>query len=169
MYLSMIESPEDRSKFERIYLHYRGLMYHVAYQILNNEADAEDAVHSAFMKIAERIEKIDEPVCPKTQSYIVTIVENKAIDMYRSNRRRGTSGYFDEAIGQMSEDEPLGLDDCILRLPHRYREIIILKYAHGLTNRELAKQLGITEANAIKLDQRAKNKLRKLCKEAGIL
>ena len=31
------------------------------------------------MKIAENISRISEPVCQKTQVYIVTIVENKAI------------------------------------------------------------------------------------------
>ena len=54
IYLSMIDTPEDRSKFERLYIEYRDVMYHVAYKILNNEQDAEDAVHQAFVKIAEK-------------------------------------------------------------------------------------------------------------------
>ena len=87
VYLMMIDSQEDQSKFEKVYLTYRGLMYHVAYKILNNKHDAEDAVHSAFIKIAENIQKIDDPVCPKTQSYVVTIVENKAIDLYRAKNK----------------------------------------------------------------------------------
>ena len=86
IYLMMIESPEDSSKFEMIYYQYRALMYHIAYKILNNEHDAEDAVHSAFVKVAENISKIENAVCPKTQSYVVTIVENKAIDLYRANQ-----------------------------------------------------------------------------------
>lgn len=90
VYLSVIETAEEKSKFEQIYLHYRALMYHVAYQILHNEADAEDAVHSAFVKIAEHMKKISDPVCPKTQSYVVTIVERKAIDLYRKKKRHGS-------------------------------------------------------------------------------
>ena len=79
IYLQMIETPEEKSKFERLYLEYRGLMYHVAYEILHNEQDAEDAVHQAFVKIAENIKKIDDPVCPKTHGYVVTIVENLSL------------------------------------------------------------------------------------------
>jgi len=170
IYLMMIESPEDCSKFEIVYYKYRALMYHIAYKILNNEQDAEDAVHSAFVKIAENIKKIETPVCPKTQNYVVTIVENKAIDQYRANQRRNTVEYLDEAIGiTFREQEIHGLDDCILKLPPRYREIIMLKYVQGFSCREIAKQLQISEANAIKLDQRAKNKLLQICKEAGIL
>ena len=52
IYLMMIDSPEEQSKFEKVYLTYKGLMYHTAYKVLNNEEDAEDAVHNAFVKIA---------------------------------------------------------------------------------------------------------------------
>lgn len=45
VYLSMIDSPEDQSKFELLYTEYRNVMYHVAFKILQNEQDAEDAVH----------------------------------------------------------------------------------------------------------------------------
>ena len=71
VYLSMIEGPEDRNKFEIVYEQYKNLMYYVAYRILREERDAEDAVHNAFVRIAEHIEKISEPVCPKTRSFAV--------------------------------------------------------------------------------------------------
>ena len=47
IYMMMLETPEEKSLFEQIYLEYRGLMFHVAYEILHNEQDAEDAVHHA--------------------------------------------------------------------------------------------------------------------------
>ena len=53
IYLQMIEAPEERSKFESIYLLHRNTMYAVAYRILQNAEDAEDAVHYAFLKILE--------------------------------------------------------------------------------------------------------------------
>lgn len=48
---------EERSKFEGIYEEYRWLMYYIAYACLHNEHDAEDAVHYAFVKVAENISK----------------------------------------------------------------------------------------------------------------
>lgn len=169
-YLMMIDAPADQSKFERIYLHYKGLMFHTAYQILNNEADAEDAVHNAFVKIAENISKIQNAVCSKTQHYVVTIVENKAIDLYRGNQRRNKVEYIDDISGVPVESGIThGLASCMERLPARYREVILLKYYHGFSCKEIAKQLNITEANAIKLDQRAKNRLLQICREEDIL
>ena len=88
IYLAIIDSPEDQSKFEIVYNTYKSLMFYVADKILHNEQDAEDAVHNAFIKIAENIQKVGEPICPKTKSYVVTIVESKAIDIYRANQRR---------------------------------------------------------------------------------
>lgn len=90
IYLEMIDGPEDRSKFEQVYHAYRELMFCVTYQILHHQQDAEDAVQHAFVKVAENIKKISEPVCPKTRSYVVIIVENKAIDMLRDRKKHGT-------------------------------------------------------------------------------
>ena len=170
IYLQMIDTPEERSKFEQIYLEYKGLMFHVAYEILHNEQDAEDAVHQAFVKIAENIKKIDAPVCPKTHSYVVTIVEHQAIDQYRRLQKHPSVELIEEIQGTNAHYEgDNDLTKCILKLPARYREMILLRYHHGYTVREIAKMLGLSLPAAIKLDQRAKNKLKKLCEEAGIL
>lgn len=170
VYLMMIDSEKEQSKFEKIYLEYKGLMFYVSNQILNNEYDAEDAVHHAFVKIAENIRKIDEPICPKTKNFVVTIVENKAIDIYRVNQRRNNVEYIDEVVGICTEGiEGHGLANCILKLSLRYRQVILLKYYHGYSCKEIAKQLDLSESNVIKIDQRAKNKLLQICREEGIL
>ena len=44
--MMMIDSEEERSKFELIYRTYRNLMFYVARDILNDDAAAEDAVHA---------------------------------------------------------------------------------------------------------------------------
>lgn len=106
----------------------------------------------------------------KTRVYIVTIVENKAIDLYRRKQRRSHVLYLDEISGfEVDENNVQGLSACIAKLPPRYQEVIVLKYRYGFSCREIAKQMNITEANAIKLDQRAKNRLLQICKEEGIL
>lgn len=53
LYLQMLPSPSEKDKFEQIYTLYRGLMFYVARRILPGEADAEDAVHQAFVSIIE--------------------------------------------------------------------------------------------------------------------
>lgn len=169
VYLAVIDEPAQKTKFETVYHQYRGLMYYVAYRILNNASDAEDAVHDAFIKIAENMKKISDPVCPKTQSYVVTIVENKAIDLYRRKQRLGALPLEETEELSVSPQEPMGLAECILKLPPNYRQVILLKYHQGFSCEEIAAMLGITLSAAQKLDQRAKEKLRQIAEKEGIL
>lgn len=170
VYLQALDGPEDRDKFERLYREYRGLMYHVAYGILRSGPEAEDAVHQAFVKIAENLDKVGEPVCPKTQSYVVIIAEHQAIDQYRRRQRHPSVELAEEVMGMEAPYEGEdALAACILKLPARYREMILLRYHHGYSVREIAGLLGLSLPAASKLEQRAKKRLRELCEKEGIL
>ena len=139
-------------------------------EIFDNEQDAEDAVHMAFIKIAENIEKIDALDCPKTRSYIVTIAEHKAIDIYRKKNRHKQNEYLEEINGiEVTYDGDNLLTKSILNLPARYREVILLRYYHGYSVREIAALFDISLVATSKLDQRAKKKLKELCEKEGIL
>lgn len=170
IYMMMVDSPEDRSKIEKMYYEYRGLMYHVANNILHNHFDTEDAVHHAFIKLAERIKEIDEPICPKTQAFVVTIVENRAIDIFRHNQRHPLEEYNDEDYGATFDyDCHTVLGKCLSELPENYREVIILKYKYGYSFKETARVMGITEDNAKKIALRAKTKLGSMCDKEGLI
>ena len=49
-YLCLLDTEEEKSKFEELYNQYRKLMYLCAKEILRDEQLAEDAVHEAFLK-----------------------------------------------------------------------------------------------------------------------
>ena len=168
VYLQMIETDEDKSKFEEIYKAYRNLMYYIAYSRLHHEQDAEDVVHHVFVKIAENIKKI-EPVCPKTKRYIVTMVDNRVTDVLRGRSRHPIVEYSDELQGNPSAaaDGENALVACILKLPEQQRMVIWLKYYQGYDLREIAKMLDISLSYAQKLDQRAKKRLKDLYIEGG--
>ena len=99
VYLQMISEPADKSKFESLYMKYRGMMYHVAYQILRNEADAEDAVHQAFLSILKNMDKIRQVDSPDTRAYVTIITERKAIDTIRDRKRVSLVEYEETMYG----------------------------------------------------------------------
>ena len=170
IYLAMIDSPEGKSKFTKLYEDYRGLMYHVAENVLHNHHDAEDAVHQAFVTIAEHIEIVDMTVESRVRSYVVTIAESKAIDLFRKNQKWSCEELDESAVGLPIKYE--GTNDaarCLASLPARYREVLILKYVHGYSFRETARLMNTTEVNAKKLALRAKGKLETMCREEGVL
>lgn len=170
IYLQMIETEEEQSKFEVIYHEYFPLMFHIAYQILHHQQDAEDAVHQAFVSIAENITKIDQPLSPQTKRYVAIIAENKAIDVHRKSQRHPITSLEDVSPGIGIPVEYDGDDElvkCILELNPLQRQVIWLKYHYGYSLREISSMLKISLPWAIQLDQRAKKKLKKLYEERG--
>ena len=163
VYLSLIESDEDKSKFEKIYERYKGLMFYTAMQILNHKQDAEDAVHQAFVSIIENLDKISEPECPKTRAYVVIIAERKALDIIR-RKSKISHLEFDESM--FGTETPLletnELADAILQLPATYREIVLLRYHYNYTTKEIAKMLGLTGSATQKALWRAKTMLNRV-------
>ena len=167
-YSQMIETPQDRVSFQHIYDTYYGLMYNIADRILNNPHDAEDAVHQAFVSIAEHIKKISSLPRPELEPYIVVIVEHKAIDIIRIKRNYADQIDFDEnmwGISIIEDDDSIDLATLMGRLPAHYREALILRFDIGFTTREVAKLMKITPANAEKMIWRAKRELQKLIDE----
>ena len=127
-------------------------------------------MHNAFVKVAENIKRVDDPYSSKAKAYIVTIVETKAIDIYRKKQRHPETSLSEEDVGiHFDYSNCSDFARCIAQLPPRHRAILSLKYRHGYNNREIAKILRISEHNAIKIDQRAKARLKELCIKEGIL
>lgn len=78
VYTQMLETADERRKIEQIFHTYGNLMFHVANKILNNPQDAEDAVQQALFVVCKNLGKISDIPCPKSRSFIVTIVERKS-------------------------------------------------------------------------------------------
>lgn len=170
IYLQSIEDPDCRSVFEQVYTEYRGLMFHAARRILGSDQDAEDAVHEAFLKISKNISKISDPVCPKTRAYVVLIVERTSIDLRRKQKRQPAEPLEEDVPGlPAAYDGDNALTRCILSLPARDREIILLRFWQGYSLKETAALLEISEAACRKREQRAKEKLETLCREEAFL
>ena len=81
----------DKIKFAVIYQRYRNLIFHIAATFLSDPRDREEAAQEAFYAIAKNIANLPDPSCTKTKSYIIAVIENKATDIYRKNRRPVTT------------------------------------------------------------------------------
>ena len=173
IYLSLIETDTEKRKFERLYINYRQRMYFSAFRILNNAHDAEDAVHKAFMRVIDHLDKIDDGDEKRTKAFLIVITEHIAIDIYRKENRIKKDSYeelevyiSDNASEASSENKIIS---CIMKLPVNYSTVLRLKYAQGYNDSEIAQILGISEANVRQRISRGKKKLSQLLKEEGII
>lgn len=150
MYMSLIDAPEEQDRFEELYYKYRMLMHRCAKEILRDDDLAEDAVHEAFLKIIRHLDKINDIECNKTKHFIVIVVENAAKDIYRK-RRRSVEISWDEIemnysfYGKEENSRLSEIEEAIQKLPLTYRQIFIMKYSWGYSNKEIADILAMKE------------------------
>ena len=161
IYLQMLETENEKDKFSELYIKYKDLMYVIAFRVLNNQADAEDAVHQSFLKNIDNLDKIGSIESPKTKSFVAVICERTAIDILRK-RNKIIEISFDDLSEKVSEDSPLQdqLGEIILHLNPTYREVLFLHYHDGYSEKETAKILGISYSNVRKIIERAKKILK---------
>ena len=166
IYLEMLELENDKDKLEQLYLKYRNLRYHLAYKITRERADAEDAVHQAFLYIIENLGKVDDVSSNRTRSYVSIIAEHKAVDLVRKRHPIIELSKVDSELATYLPDDGGELLQAMAQLPKRYQDIILLHYDNGYSAQDLAKMLGISLSAVRKLLWRAKDALReKLPKE----
>ena len=166
VYLQAIDDPEDRTRFEAMYSAYRGLMFHAANRILQNPQDAEDAVHLAFLSLANC--RLPAELGPQARHLAAVTAERKAIDLYRARRRRPEVELEEEQFPGCAPPPSDGtLAGAMAALPPRYREALLLKYYNGYSAAEIGELLGTTAANVRQILARAKRKLAEELAERG--
>lgn len=172
-YLSLIETEEEKSKFEKLYYDYRALMKYIAFDILKDEQLAEDAVHNAFIKLINYLDKIDENDCHKTKGFIVIVIRSVSTDMYRKRKRELDFSVDENITYCVSDDFSLATFDVeeivskIESLPEIYKDVLILKCLQEFDNKEIASVLNIKSTTVRKRLERAKILLAELLEKDG--
>lgn len=171
LFLMMIDTAEDKRKFEILYEKYRSLMMKVAVDVLHDNYLAEDAVHNAFLKIAQNMSKIKELESLETKRYLVIIVKNASIDIYRKRSKQMKQEIFLDELGDnilpvtdMGTEEDNKVLDVLIGLPVKYRDVFLLKYSSCLDNREISELLGIKEGAIRQRIARGKEMIEKALK-----
>lgn len=167
LYTQMIETEGEKRLFEEAYTAYCGRMLALARQRLSSAADAEDAVHQAFLSLAERFSHL--ACLPRTQleAYLVVVVERKCIDILRQRARQSDMPFCEEF--SLFAPPPSGntVADAMGKLNPRYREALLLRYGCGYSTAETAQLLHLSRGAAQKLLQRAKGALRERLEKEG--
>lgn len=148
---------EQKLKAEQLYIKYWHLMCRVAMEILQNSADAEDAVQQAFLYLMLHMDRLGDIDFPATRAYVTLTAKHRAIDLYRSRRRcepADISGMQAAGI----HPERLGVAEAISQLPARDRDILLLRFWEGYTTDEIARMLRMKKDAVQKAIWRAKKK-----------
>lgn len=177
-YMAMIDTPEEKADFETLYLTYKGKFFSVAYGILKNHHDAEEAVSQAFFTIAKSFSKISSLEKANRDAYLKVVIRNAAIDFFRRAKNDKSVAIeemddFNAASDDVSDEVLSGINyesivEAIRSLPEHDAEPLYLFYVRELSVKEIAETIRESEETVKKRLQRARKKLRTLLESSGI-
>jgi len=129
---------------------------------------AEDLTALVFERALVRLATVREP--ERVRAWLFTIARNAIAD-HRRRRRPADDLEMAERLEHLWIDSPEGeallrdewrrLVSYLVELNDRERELIGLKFAAGLANREIGQVVGLSEANVAQIVHRAIVKLRR--------
>ena len=155
----------NSERFQNEWLSLAGDFYRVAFYILEDEAEAEDAVQELFLKLWSGREALDGIRKPK--SYCLQVLRNLCLDRIRRSRKMETPAVLPEPEWPGRQDEAVDekerlakVLDAIKSLPDRQREVLTLRTLDGLSYEEIAERTGMNQLTLRVLLSQARRKLK---------
>lgn len=159
----------DEAAIELIYQRYGGACYGLARRLLNDAALAEDVVQQVFLALWQGHGY--DPTRGAVSTWLLGITHHKAVDaMRREGRQRKVAS--DDALAELAalgpgpEDEAwrrLRADrtrSALRELSAEHREVLLLAYYGGYTQREIADLTGLPLGTVKSRTLAAMNRLR---------
>ena len=147
----------DRERFIAEIEAYSGMMYRVAWSILRNNADCEDALQDAALRAWEKRGRLRDERFFRT--WITRILINACYDTQRKRRRTVPLDEISEQAAASAPDPALAL--ALEALPEKLRLPLVLCYSEGMSYEEAADALRIPVTTLRGRIHRGKEQLRK--------
>ena len=155
----------DKKKLETLFKQYYRQMYRLATILLHDDAESKDVVHDIFAQLLDDHRDLREDTA---ESYLLTSVRNRCLNVIRSRQiqERVEHLYLLDLDTTISPTEHLNeelkaLQKGIAQLdPPIYRDIILQHFRDGITFKEIANHMGVSETTIYKHLRRALSQLR---------
>ena len=159
----------DEEAFEQLICYVREKLYRTAYAYVRNEQDALDIYQEAIYTAYVTIKKLKKP--ESFTSWITKIVVFKAIDFIRKESRHFSTDneeIFSTLIELENVDDimhAMDLSVAFKYLSPKVKTIILLKYYHDLSIKEIANIMNLPEGTIKSHLNRAKKELKPILRE----
>ena len=160
----------DQAAFTCLVEAYQTPVYNLAYRMLGNPTEAEDAAQETFIRAYTRLNTYDPK--RKFSSWLLAIASHYCIDVLR--RRRMTLLSMEDLPPMVelamptatqpeqvivSEQDANAVQQLLACLPPTYRLPVILRYWYDMSYKEIAATMGLTESTIKTRLHRARGKL----------
>ena len=146
---------------------YAATLYRVAFSVLRNAADAEDAVQESFLRVLRHRDTLAE--VRDRRVWLIRIVWNIVLDRKRRAKTRPEtddvaelarvlpSGGFSPEERAAAAQHHVQVLGCVEQLPPKEQQVLLLSAFEELSSVEIASVLGITESSVRSRLFRARN------------
>ncbi len=155
----------SNDEFNEKYYLYKETIYGIAYTYMKNVNDSDDIVQDVFMKYLNSNEKFK--TLDNEKFWLIRVTINTCKSYLKKSWKQRVE--LDESkIDIVSKKEENSyLFDIVYSLPHKYKEIIVLKYYEDFSINEIAKILNISISAVKKRLERARNMIKEKEKNNG--
>lgn len=154
-------------RFHTDFLPLADTLYRIAFFILEDTADAEDAVQQTFLKLWEKREGLVDVREPK--AYCIRMLKNLCMDRIRARQHLMFPDRLPEQEAPARQDDELDererLDkvlEAVKALPDRQREVLLLRTVDGLSYEQIAQRTGLSQLSLRVMLSRARSTIKKL-------
>jgi RNA polymerase sigma-70 factor (ECF subfamily) len=140
----------DKNAFGQLIEAYQGPVYNLAYRMLGNSGEAEEAAQEAFIRAYTRLDSYDP--AHKFSTWLLSITSNYCIDQIR--KRRAVLLSIDEPLPPhpalhsdnnkgpeaeyMAQEREQLVQNLMSALPEEYRQAVVLRYWYDMSYEEIA-------------------------------
>lgn len=142
---------DSEEAFRALFDHYGKKVYHYCLKMVKQSEDAEELLHDVFLRIWQFRKQIDPAA--NFEVFLFTVARNHLLNFAR--KRLLAVVVSPEQLAALAlpaeENDHLSYKEVYLQyrqvldtLPARSREVFVLSREQGLSNKEIAQQLGIS-------------------------
>jgi RNA polymerase sigma-70 factor (ECF subfamily) len=139
----------DGQAFRQLYDANSARLYGVALRITRNAALASDAVHDAMLQVWRNAARYD-PARGNADGWLVSLVRYRALDIIRKHGRETTGVELPDSADDdpdalsrlVTKAETVALRSCLEEVDQPRRKLLLLAFVNGLTQSEVADQVG---------------------------
>jgi RNA polymerase sigma-70 factor (ECF subfamily) len=138
----------DEAALSEFYNRYGGLVYSMAYRVLQNSVLAEEVTQDTFLKVWNQVQTWDANR-GKLTTWLLTITRYAAIDRLRQEQRRGNSSAvsLDALLNLIGSRDDIDWQDgelirsLLRKLPSDQLQVIELSFFQGMSHGDMAQHL----------------------------
>ncbi len=143
----------DQKAFNQLVCKYKKAIFRLILKMIRNTEDAKDLSQEVFVKAYRNLKDFKGESSFRT--WLIRVAINSCINFNRKKKLKSFISFFEVTKPLVTSNSPAremekeklqkDIDQAILRLPEKQKEVFVLRFYQNLSHHQIAQVLGKTE------------------------